>query len=41
MRDNTNKTNIIQFFAFYGLTIVSDECIISPACMLLTATEPD
>ncbi|KLR16301.1 hypothetical protein ABR26_18680 [Enterobacter bugandensis] len=41
MRNYTNQANIIKRIAFDGLTVISDERVTSPICMLLATTKPD
>ncbi|MCU6277028.1 hypothetical protein [Enterobacter quasiroggenkampii] len=41
MRNYTNQANIIKSLAFYGLTIISDQCVPGPIRVLLAAAKPD
>ncbi|WP_187290405.1 hypothetical protein [Enterobacter ludwigii] len=41
MRNYTNQANVIKRIAFDGLTIIGDQCVTSPVCMLLTTAKPD
>ncbi|WP_336667235.1 hypothetical protein [Enterobacter mori] len=41
MLDHANKANIIKSLAFYGLTIISDQCVTGPKGMLLASAKPD
>ncbi|EPV3661300.1 MULTISPECIES: hypothetical protein [Enterobacter cloacae complex] len=41
MRNYTNQANIIKRIAFYGLSIIGNERITSPICVLLASAKPD
>ncbi|MFP2785970.1 hypothetical protein [Enterobacter ludwigii] len=41
MRNHANKANVIKRLAFYGLSIISNERLTGPICMLLAAAKPD